>query len=177
MNKLDDRIPIPPKDTMNIGLTAVLEATMLKKFGPPGRTDPKCGDPSPKMSKRMLFGVKIGPMKVSGLDFAVHSLQQIFAEVERDLPDVFKAVKTDGMLCVRFRRGNSGLLSNHAWGTAIDLFFGKDSVPRGTRRTHRGNFLLFPFFNRHGWYWGAEFSGDGVDSMHFELAEETILKL
>ena len=91
--------------------------------------------------------------------------------------DVFKAVKTDGMLCVRFRRGNSGLLSNHAWGTAIDLFFGKDSVPRGTRRTHRGNFLLFPFFNRHGWYWGAEFSGDSVDSMHFELAEETILKL
>jgi hypothetical protein len=41
----------------------------------------------------MFFGVKIGPIKVSGLDFAVHSLQQIFADVERDLPDVFKAVK------------------------------------------------------------------------------------
>jgi hypothetical protein len=36
---------------------------------------------------------------------------------------------------------------------------------------------LFPFFNAHGWYWGAEFSGDSVDSMHFELAEETIRKI
>ena len=87
MNKLDDRMPIPPKDTMNIGLTAVLEATMLKKFGPPGRTDPKCGDPSPKMSKRMLFGVKIGPMKVSGLDFAVHSLQQILGSLPEKYAD------------------------------------------------------------------------------------------
>ena len=37
--------------------------------------------------------------------------------------------------------------------------------------------VLFPFFNRHGWYWGAEFSGDSVDSMHFELAEESIIKI
>jgi len=50
-------------------------------------------------------------------------------------------------------------------------------VDQGEAVTHRGNLILFPFFNKHGWYWGAEFGGDGVDSMHFELAEETILKL
>ena len=40
-----------------------------------------------------------------------------------------------------------------------------------------GMAAIAPIFNRHGWFWGAEFSGDFVDSMHFELAEETILKL
>ena len=78
---------------------------------------------------------------------------------------------------MRHRRKAPSLFSNHSFGTAIDLFFGKAVVPQGTHLTHRGNFLLFPFFNRHGWYWGAEFSGDFVDSMHFELAEETVLKL
>jgi hypothetical protein len=37
--------------------------------------------------------------------------------------------------------------------------------------------MLVPFFNRHGWYRGGEFSGDSVDAMHVELAEETILKI
>src|SRR5262249_28770601 len=50
-------------------------------------------------------------------------------------------------------------------------------VPQGVRLAHRGNLLLAPYFSRHGWYWGAGFSGDSVDSMHFELAEETIAKI
>jgi hypothetical protein len=54
------------------------------------------------------------------------------------------------------------------------LFFGTDVVPQGQHKTHRGVLLLAPIFNRHGWYWGAGFSGGSVDSMHFELAEETI---
>jgi len=49
---------------------------------------------------------------------------------------------------------------------------GKASESRTSREP-----IALSFFNRHGWYWGAEFSGDFVDSMHFELAEETILKL
>jgi hypothetical protein len=42
------------------------------------------------------------------------------------------------------------------------------------QKTYRGCLQLAPFFNKHGWYWGAGFSGKSVDSMHFELAEETI---
>ena len=86
-------------------------------------------------------------------------------------------MKTEGMLCVRHRRKSAVLFSNHSFGTAIDIFFGNKVVDQGVHLAHRGNLLLFPFFNRHGWYWGAEFSGDFVDSMHFELAEETVLKL
>jgi hypothetical protein len=174
---LDDRVPIPPKDLMNPGLTAVSEAVMRKKLGVPGKLTTNCSDPTGPFAKRVKFGVDVGPFKVSGLDFAVESLTQIFADVKQQQPDVFTAVKTEGVLCVRHRRKSSTLFSNHSWGTAIDLFFGTDIVPQGTALTHRGNLVLFPFFNRHGWYWGAEFSGDFVDSMHFELAAETILKM
>jgi len=177
MSDLSDRVPIPPKDTMNTGLTSATQTVMLKKFGTPGPLTPDCVDPTGKFKKRIRFGIDVGPFKVSGLDFAVESLRQIFGEVQQQLPAVFKEVKTEGVLCVRSRRGNPSLFSNHSWGTAIDLKFGKAVVPQGTPLTHRGNLLLFPFFNRHGWYWGAEFSGDAVDTMHFELAQETILKM
>lgn len=177
MADLADRIPIPPRDTMNIGLTAAREATMLKKFGKPGALSDDCSDPTGKFKKRIRLGVNVGPFKVSGLDFAVESLIQVFSEIKTSLPDVFAAVKTAGVLCVRHRRKSATLFSNHSWGTAIDIFFGKDVVPQGVPLTHRGNFFLFQTFNRHGWCWGAGFSGDFVDSMHFELSDESILKL
>jgi hypothetical protein len=177
MNGLSDKVPIPPKDTMNTGLSPAKQSTMLKVLGKPGQLTKDCSNPTGKFKKRVKFGVDIGPFKVSGLDFAVESLRQIFAEVQVQLPDVFSQVKTEGMLCVRARRKSATLFSNHSFGTAIDLFFGTKVIPQGTHLAHRGIFLLFPFFNRHGWYWGAEFSGDFVDSMHFELAEETVLKL
>lgn len=177
MSSLSDTVPIPAQGTMNTGLSPARESTMLKKFGRPGLLTKDCSNPTGEFIKRLKFGVDVGPFKVSGLDFAVESLRQIFAEVQQQLPDVFKAVKSDGMLCVRHRRLSSVLFSNHSFGTAIDLFFGTEAVPQRVHLAHRGNVLLFPFFNRHGWFWGAEFSGDFVDSMHFELAEETILKL
>ena len=150
---------------------------MLKVFGKPGPLSPDCSNPSAAFQKRLVSGVDVGPFKISGLAIAAESLKQIFAQVNIEQPDLFKEVKTAGVLCVRARRGNPGRYSNHSWGTAIDLFFGSAVVPQGSHQTHRGIFLLFPFFNKAGWYWGAEFSGDSVDSMHFEMAEETILKL
>jgi hypothetical protein len=173
---LSDKVPIPPKDVMNTGLSAAMETTMLQKLGTPGKLTADCSSPIDPIKKRMKFGVDVGPFKVSGLDFAVESLIQLFSEVKTELPDVFNEVKTEGLLCVRHRRTNPSRFSNHSWGTAIDIFFGTAVIPQGQKFAHRGNLLLFPFFNRHGWYWGAEFSGDSVDTMHFELAEETILK-
>ncbi|HEV7922490.1 MAG TPA: M15 family metallopeptidase [Thermoanaerobaculia bacterium] len=174
---LDDRIAIPPKSTMNIGLSPASEMIMLATFGQPGALTRDCSDPTGKFRKRITFGADVGPFKVSGLDFAVQSLRQVFAEVKEELPDVFASVKTEGLLCVRHRRKNPKRFSNHSWGTAIDLFFGSEVVDQGENETHRGNLLLFPFFNRHGWFWGAAFSGTTVDSMHFELSEEAISKL
>ncbi len=178
MEKLSDLVPIPPKEVMNPGLSSATEATMLKALGTPGERTKECSEPTGKIKKRIVFGVQVAPhVKVSGFDFAVESLRQLFAEVQTKRPDVFDEVRTAGMLCVRHRRANPSKFSNHSWGTAIDLFFGKGVVPQGKKVAHRGLVVLFPFFNQRGWYWGAEFSGDSVDSMHFELSEETILKI
>jgi hypothetical protein len=162
---------------MNVGLSSATENTMLKKFGRPGDLATDCSTPTEAIKRFLRFDFDVGPFRVDGLYFAVDSLKEIFAEVAEVMPEVFEQVKEDGLLCVRHRSTDPTRFSNHSWGAAIDLFFGRKVVPQGTRLTHRGNSILFPFFNRHGWYWGAGFSGDSVDTMHFELAEETILNL
>ena len=138
MSALSDEVPIPPKDQMNPGLSSAREDTMMGKFGKPGPLTPDCSDPSGEFKKRIVWGIDVGPFKVSGLGFAVESLKQIFAEVRRDLPVVFAEAKTAGVLCVRHRRHNPSRYSNHSWGTAIDLYFGNKVVPQGHPVTHRG---------------------------------------
>ncbi len=130
MSKLSDRVPIPPKDTININLSSVTEDTMLKKFGKPGELTKDCSDPTGKVKKLLKSKVNVGPFEVSGLGFAVDSLEQLFNEVRQQLPELFAEVKTDGMICVRHRRSNPARFSNHSWGCAIDVFFGKDVVPQ-----------------------------------------------
>lgn len=176
LTNLNDKVPIPPKDTMNTGLSVATQATMIQKLGLPGKLTQDCSSPTGAFKKRVKSSVNVGPFVVTGLDFAVESLMQIFSDVKEELPQIFRQVKTEGMLCVRARRHNPSKFSNHSWGTAIDLFFGKGVIPQGQKLAQRGMVLMYPFFNRHGWFWGAEFSGDSVDSMHFELAEETVLK-
>lgn len=177
MEDLNNLVPIPAKEVMNKGLTAASESTMLEILGKPGELTSDCSDPNNIFIKKLVFGVDVGPFKVSGLLYAVESLKQIFAQVKIELPDVYNAVKTAGVLCIRSRRHNPSKYSNHSFGTAIDIYFGSGVVDQGVRQTQRGVYLLYPYFNNHGWYWGAEFSGDSVDSMHFELSEETIRKL
>ena len=132
MSTLRDRVPIPPKDTINTNLSSATEKIMLRKFGNPGALTKDCSAATGRIKARIKSGVDVGPFKVSGLDFAVESLRQIFAEVEEKRPHVFKEVKTAGMLCVRHRRSNPARFSNHSWGAAIDLFFGTSVVPQGT---------------------------------------------
>src|SRR4051812_34937215 len=110
---LRDKVPIPPKDTMNPGLSAATEVTMIRKLGIPGRLTADCSSPIDPIKKRMKFSVDVGPFKVSGLDFAVESLIQLFGEVKKELPEVFSQVKTEGLLCVRHRRQNPSKFSNH----------------------------------------------------------------
>lgn len=169
-----DVLPIPPRDTFNIGLSPASESTMLHVLGVPGRLTRDCSDPTNPFKRRVKFGVNVGPFRVSGLDVAVASLKLVFDEARATIPEVVAAAKTVGMLCVRARRTNPNSFSNHSWGAAIDVFFGARTIPQGTPKTHRGVLQLAPFFNRHGWYWGAGFRGASVDSMHFEWAEETI---
>jgi hypothetical protein len=171
-------VPIPPKEKMNPNLTPAREDTMLGRFGKPGPLTKNCSPPSATFAKEVVFGVRLTPkLRVSGLKLAVASLQQVFKEIEQAAPEVFAQLRTAGMLCVRARRTNPSKFSNHSWGTAIDLFIGEAVIPQGEPLAQRGLVEVFEIFNRHGWYWGAEFSGDSVDSMHFEWSEESIGRL
>jgi hypothetical protein len=71
----------------------------------------------------------------------------------------------------RFKRGSRTRLSNHAWGTAIDL-----NAPQNRRGTipawpdEKGTvFKIVPIAHAHGIYWGGHFPTE--DGMHFELAQ------
>jgi hypothetical protein len=177
MSNLSERVPIPPIANIVAGLSSARESTMLRLFGKPGALTRECSDPAASLKPRLKFGVDVGPFKVSGLDFAVASLAQVLEEVRQTLPDVFSEVKTAGMLCVRGIKHNPTHFSNHSWGAAIDLFFGSAVVPQGVHLAHRGNTMMASIFAKHGWFWGAGFQGDAVDTMHFELADETVLKM
>ena len=151
---------------------------MLARFGKPGPLTRNCSPPSAAFERQLIFGVRLTPnLRVSGLKQAVASLQQVFHEIEQTSPEVFTKLRTAGVLCVRARRTNPSKFSNHSWGTAIDLFLGAATIPQGVPLAQRGLVEVFEIFNRHGWYWGAEFSGDSVDSMHFELSEESVNRL
>lgn len=177
MTGFSDKVPIPPRSTFNPNLSAAKESTMLAKFGVPGEKTKECSSAKGKFLKRVRTKFDVGPFKVTGLDFAVESLKQVFDDVMLHDSKLFEQTKNAGMLCVRHRRKNPARFSNHSWGAAVDIYFGKGVIAQGSDLAHRGNLLLAPFFNLHGWYWGAGFSGDNVDSMHFELAEETVLKI
>ena len=172
MPGLADLVPIPP--AINPGVSACREETMLGKFGRPGELTDKCSRVTGDVRGRVKFGVDVGPFKVSGLDYAVASLSQVFSMLSNQQHDAYSQIKTAGMLCVRRIKHNPAHYSNHSWGTAIDLYFGSGVVPQGKHLTQRGFLDIYKTFNQHGWYWGAGFSGSSVDTMHFELADQTI---
>jgi len=86
-------------------------------------------------------------------------------------------LSTEGMLCVRRRKPTSGAvskkLSNHSWGTAVDFNIVGFAAPGNTKQ-NVPKFIatMVPFFNKEGWLSGIAFN----DSMHFEVADETIKK-
>ena len=92
---------------------------MLKVVGKLGKLTNDCSKPTVTFPKRLWFGEDVGPFKVSGLALAAESLRQAFAEVQELDPDLFAALRTEGLLCVRARRTNPSRFSKHSWGTAM----------------------------------------------------------
>ncbi len=139
---------------------------------PRGTYTEDCLPPQSNSFKAMLETADVGPFTVTGLRPAVRALAAVMAEVKRDLPAHYAAVGHEGMLCCRLVRGSKAAVSNHAWGLAIDLKFGKNVAGYGRGKVHGGRLALCPIFNRHGFYWGIAFKRD--DSMHFEAGEDLV---
>lgn len=85
---------------------------------------------------------------------------------------VYRVLGHRGMLVVRYVRGSTTNVSNHSWGTAIDLTIENILDIRGDNTVQFGLHLISGIFNRNGWYWGAGFRTE--DAQHFEVGSALV---
>jgi len=169
---------------INTGLRSATQETMISLLGSPAMpltTEDHPSKASPTV-KKLMKTVKVSAhVVVTAIQPALDSLAVVLknAFASENLPangghDLEGVLGTDGMLVVRLRRPTSGIpsnkISNHAWGTAIDMKITGHSSPANTG-DHIPRFIavLLPFFHQEGWYSGISFH----DTMHFEVSEGT----
>lgn len=118
----------------------------------------------------------VGPFAVTGCSLAIESLKIVMADIKTNHPDIYSTLGTAGMRSVRLQRSKKPTkkISNHAWGTAIDLKIDGLLDPYRDGKTQHGLTLIAPIFNKHGWYWGGAFRAE--DAMHFEVSKERLLE-
>jgi hypothetical protein len=161
---------------INPGLNAARVITMTSLLGNPrGDFTNDCLPVTNPGLRNLISTEDVGPFRVTGLAPAVSSLREVMAEIRQAEPDVFAGLGSSGMLCARLVRGSATAISNHSWGTAIDLNLNGVLDARGNNRVQEGLARIAPIFNRHGWYWGAGFPTE--DAMHFELSDQKIREL
>lgn len=166
-------IPDFDRRTANGALRASRNVTNLALIGSPrGTFTAHCAPPQNPDFIAMVETVDFGPFRATGLRPALQSLTAILADIQVEQPDIFSRLGTEGMLCCRLVTGSSTAISNHSWGTAIDLTLDGKLDQRGDGRVQRGLLNLWPIFNRHGFYWGIAFPID--DSMHFEASDQLV---
>lgn len=159
--------------TVNGNLNSARNGTMLALVGNPrGTYTEDCQDPNNADFVRMVVTADFGRFRARGIRPAVETLKAIMDEIARDKPHVHAIMGTAGMLCCRLVRGSQSSISNHSWGTAIDLTLGGHLDAHGGGKTQFGLFEIHEIFNAHGFYWGAAFPKE--DSMHFEASDQLI---
>lgn len=161
------------KSRFNIGITQPSNRVMLELLGRP-RTDlaQDCrGVTDPRLAG-LLETRTIDTLTVTMIRPALDSLERIMQKLAESEPDIHAAIGTAGALCARFVRGSTSSISNHSWGTAIDITLQNRLDGFGDGGTQFGLLLLAELFNEEGWYWGATYNRE--DSMHFEVGVETL---
>lgn len=168
---LTDLIDIP--SGINQGVSSAKQATMLALLGNPRESyDRECRPvTNPRLAALMVFE-KVGNLKVRGLGPAVEAVGAVVEDIRAAEPAVHRALGHVGMLCARNVRGSATAISNHSWGTAIDLTLEGVLDRRGDGLVQEGLTRIFPIFNHHGFFWGAGFRTE--DAMHFECGDELI---
>ena len=172
MSKFTNLIAIPKG--INQGLRGTSNTLMLSLLGSPSdKYTRSCTEPSnPKFLSQVAWGKDVGPFRVSGYKLAVNSLKKVMQDIKQEQPEIYNGLSTAGMLCSRYVRGSRSSISNHSWGTAIDLKINGVLDRRGNDKVQVGLALIAPIFNRHGWFWGAGFPTE--DAMHFEVSREKL---
>ena len=168
---LTTKVAIPAG--INAGVSSAKQSTMLNLLGRPRQSfDQHCREVTHPTLKKLIVTANVGPFRVTGLKPAVDSLKEVFDDVKISKPTVFDALGSAGMLCCRNVRGSHTAISNHSWGTAIDLYIDGQLDARGDGKVYQGLVDIYPFFHKHNWFWGAGFRTE--DAMHFEASDELI---
>lgn len=172
------RVTAPHKDSVNTGLSYLKPSTWLKMFGHPrvkrDYTDEYQDTDSTTFQALLVTREITGLGRVRGLKPAMDSLNRIMLRVRNENPNLMSVISSGGMFnCRRIRGTNTP--SNHAAGLAIDIKVGGMYDRPGDGMTYVALLELYKYFYAEGWFWGTEFSFE--DSMHFEVANETLPKM
>ena len=157
----------------NNGITQPGNRVMLEVLGQPrAQYDTTCQSVTNPNLKALLETRQIGPIRITMIKPALDSLERIMGRLQETEPDIYASIGTAGALCVRLIRGSSSSISNHSWGTAVDLKLEGRLDGFGDGSTQFGLLIIAELFNEEGWFWGATYSRE--DSMHFEVGVETL---
>lgn len=171
---LTQLVPLPAASSLNLGVRPARPEVLAEIFGAPRQSYTTYCQPVTNTGLRQrIQSAPVGHFRATGIDVALRSLQEVMADIELYEPRVYDALGSAGMLCCRLVRGSERTVSNHSWGTAIDLTLDGVLDVRGNDRVQYGLTLIAPIFNRHGWYWGAGFGVE--DAMHFEAGHDLVL--
>ncbi|HEY3378546.1 MAG TPA: M15 family metallopeptidase [Armatimonadota bacterium] len=171
-------VPKPSPASINSGLSALNTSQLIARLGHPRAArdyTQSCQPVANQALKRHIITANVGPFRVTGYDLAVQQLTLVFNDVRLADPALYALLGSAGMLCCRLVRGSRSVLSNHAFGLAVDLTLGGVLDTRGDNLVQQGLLDLYPHFHRHGFYWGAEYPTE--DAMHFELSQEKFQEL
>lgn len=174
---LDDEyaqvVLVADRRNLNKGLTVPSSRWLVDTFGLPADN---LGDNCAEMTNPRLSGLlqdeQVGPVRLRMLKPALESLAVIFDKIQKADPELYGRINTAGSLCVRLVRGSANSVSSHSFGLSLDLNINGVLDTLGDGRTQLGLTILADFFNGDGWIWGAAYGRE--DSMHFEVAKETI---
>jgi len=166
-------VNIANRREVNDGLTNSSSSYLVGVFGPPRQDlSQDCQAMTNPILKDLVVTRDVGPIRVTMLEPAIISLQQVFKNVQVFEPELYDRISTAGSLCVRLIRGSETSISTHAYGLSVDLNIDGQLDTLGDGKTQLGLTILAEFFKREGWYWGAGFGRE--DSMHFQVSREKI---
>lgn len=168
-------VKVPDYASINSGISACKQDTVLAIFGKPGKMSKDCSTPTSKKLLEGLVTEDVGPFKVTGLNKIVALLRDIFKEIKEKEKELYDVLDTAGMLCCRAVRGSSTYYSNHSFGSAIDLKIKGALDKVGDGKCQYGLLACYHYFYKRGFYWGSEFGKNNAsreDSMHFEASDE-----
>lgn len=170
--KYTQEVPVP--SDVNRGLLAATSGMMVELLGRPRRSfNANCQPITNPAFRNRVITDDVGPFNVTGFDLAVRDLKTlIMPEITKKYPKL--KLSSAGMLCCRLVRGSTSSISNHSWGTAIDLKIDGVLDEYGDGKVQYGLTLIAPIFNKHGWYWGAHFRKE--DGMHFDVSYNKLKK-